>query len=265
MTLLAPAAPHTPPTATATFVWTDWLTRCIEEGKLLPDAPFRVVRSQKLGMDNFLRSSSSTMMSMPSSSPYGRDDGRCRSAQKENEIIETPRRHHSSLGRPSVVSGASGDGRHEGKRTESGDRRGGAGGKGGREGGDAASVAGAAVAKSNNRLEDSRRRRRNGALSEGTVSRRDNSTVSCKRKAAVSIQDSNHAGRNAVRAQGSCESDTRMHRPRHNSNIRPRKRCRDAGEVLPSSRTITTSSAPNQGGDTRMYDCAEENRITDAD
>lgn len=34
----------------------DWLLRCMAEGKLLPDAPFRVVRSQKLGMDNFFSS-----------------------------------------------------------------------------------------------------------------------------------------------------------------------------------------------------------------
>lgn len=34
----------------------DWLTCCIAERRLLPDAPFRVVRSQKLGIDHFFSS-----------------------------------------------------------------------------------------------------------------------------------------------------------------------------------------------------------------
>lgn len=121
-------------------------------------------------MDNFLRSSSSSSsrMSKPASSRYGRDGGRCRSAQKENETIETRRRHRSSLERSSVVPGASGEGKHEGTATESGDWGGGARRKRGREGGNAANTAGALVAKSNEILEDNTRRR-NGAPSDGTV------------------------------------------------------------------------------------------------
>lgn len=35
------------------FIATDWIPRCIREGRLLPDAPFRIVRSQKLRVDDF--------------------------------------------------------------------------------------------------------------------------------------------------------------------------------------------------------------------
>lgn len=31
----------------------DWILNCIRQGRLLPDAPFRVVRSQELGIENF--------------------------------------------------------------------------------------------------------------------------------------------------------------------------------------------------------------------
>ncbi|CAM9469215.1 unnamed protein product [Scytosiphon promiscuus] len=90
----------------------DWLNRCIEEGKLLPDAPFRVVRSQKLGMGNFFASSSSA-------SPYCRDSskGSSNDGQKENKREEKSKRRRSFPGKtPAVITGDVVDGRKAEKR-----------------------------------------------------------------------------------------------------------------------------------------------------
>ncbi|CAM9294191.1 unnamed protein product, partial [Ectocarpus fasciculatus] len=73
----------------------DWLNRCIAAGKLLPDAPFRVVRSQKLGMDNYFGSSSSTPVSSPSSGCNDEEGRRNSSAQKENGKEGKSRQHRS--------------------------------------------------------------------------------------------------------------------------------------------------------------------------
>ncbi|CAM9743267.1 unnamed protein product [Pylaiella littoralis] len=260
----------------------DWLSRCIEEGKLLPDAPFRVVRSQKLGMDKFLgssssppssSSSSSSSSSAPDSSTCDRDDGRCRSAQKENETIGSPRRHLSSRRKVPAAPGARGERRHGEKILESRDRRGGAGGKRGRDGSGVASAAGAAPDKSSNGLEGSRRSK-NGASNNRSVSRRTNSsTISCKRGASSSIKDGSHAGRNAPRLGGSMhdrvgleapESNARLYRPGHTKNITtPRKRCRDTGEILlPPSRTITASSSLVRGGEKRGSTIARKETVS---
>lgn len=95
----------------------DWLNRCIEEGKLLPDAPFRVVRSQKLGMGNFLDSSSSSSSSSASSDCRVGGKGLGNDAQKENKREEKSKRRRSFPGKtPGKNAGAVTDGRHGEKR-----------------------------------------------------------------------------------------------------------------------------------------------------
>ncbi|CAM9527930.1 unnamed protein product [Ectocarpus fasciculatus] len=97
----------------------DWLNRCIAEGKLLPDAPFRVVRSQKLGMDNYFGSSSSTPVSSPSSGCNDEEGRRNSSAQKENGKEGKSRQHRSVPGKSGAVVRAGGvEGRRGGRDRE---------------------------------------------------------------------------------------------------------------------------------------------------
>ncbi|CAM9735198.1 unnamed protein product, partial [Ectocarpus sp. 4 AP-2014] len=98
----------------------DWVNRCIAEGKLLPDAPFRVVRSQKLGMDNFFGSSSSAPVSSPSPGCEDDESRRNSRAQKENGKEGKPRQHRSVPRKSGAVVRAGGiEGRRGGRDRES--------------------------------------------------------------------------------------------------------------------------------------------------
>lgn len=178
----------------------DWLNRCIAEGKLLPDAPFRVVRSQKLGMGNFFGSPSSSSPTPACS-------------QKENKREAAPKRRPSSSGNSAARLSTSGEGRQEEEGPRGSRSRGGAGSGGG------VAVSGhhAAAVKSSNGYGDCRRRGRDAGLStSGDTSKRRGSS---NKRARTS---SSRAGYDGLGSRGSDSARDWVDREERESDARTR-------------------------------------------
>lgn len=188
----------------------DWLNRCIAEGKLLSDVPFRVVRSQKLGMGNFFESSSSS--STPASSSHGQRS----SAQKENKKEETRRRRSSSGQSSSSRLSTSGETRHQERRRGSRSQEERVEGGEGSGSGVAGLARAAAVQPSNGHGVNRRRGRDVGFSASRDISK---SRESSKKRARTS---SSRTGCDGIRSQGSISMHDRVDPKERESDARIR-------------------------------------------